>query len=212
MFFFICFYFPSTPFWEINQIPNLTFCIIFHSIINTFYKHNFQNSYLVAVLVRFVIHYKKKRKRNYKRLVWCKQKDSHAEKYLFLTVKYGVSLMLHGCFSSKGPGQLVRIQIQHILNQHLTAFTMKLLQQDNDPKHTMRKKQNKTMVQQVQNDLHCVPSTICQPAAEENKPEESCTFKMRYFHLSHISRGLLLSRQKATFNRISRDCMMVEND
>lgn len=73
-------------------------------------------------------------------LVWCKQKDSHAEKYLVLTVKYGVALMLQGCFSSKGPGQLDRIQIQHILNQHLTAFAMKLLQQDNDPKHTSREK------------------------------------------------------------------------
>ena len=67
------------------------------------------------------------------RWVWCRQKDSHAEKYLSPTVKYGGgSLMLWGCFSSKGPGQHLRIhgimdsKYQQILNPNLTAFARKL--------------------------------------------------------------------------------------
>lgn len=38
------------------------------------------------------------------------QKDSHAEKYLIPTVKYGGgSLILWGYFSIKGPGQPIRV-------------------------------------------------------------------------------------------------------
>ena len=87
---------------------------------------------------------------------WRRQKEIHAEKYLIPTVKYGGgSLMLWGCFSSKGPGQLVRIhgimdsiKYQQILNQNLTASARKLklsrgwiFQQDNEPMHTSKSTQ-----------------------------------------------------------------------
>src|SRR4029434_11053563 len=66
--------------------------------------------------------------------VWRRQKDSHTEKHLILSVKYGGgSLMLWGCFSSKSPGHLVRIhgimdsiKYQQILNENLTAPSSKL--------------------------------------------------------------------------------------
>src|SRR4029434_90025 len=46
----------------------------------------------------------------HQRWVWRRQKDSHTEKSLIPTVKFGGgSLMLWGCFSSKGPGHLVRV-------------------------------------------------------------------------------------------------------
>src|SRR4029434_8567228 len=92
----------------------------------------------------------------HQRWVWRRQKDSHTEKHLIPNVKYGGrSLMLWGCFSSKGPGHLVRIhgimdsiKYQQILNENLTAPSSKLemgrgwtFQQDNDPKHTSKSTQ-----------------------------------------------------------------------
>src|SRR4029434_206181 len=88
----------------------------------------------------------------------------HTEKHLIPNVKYGGgSLMLWGCFSSKGPGHLIRIQgvmeaikYQQILNEILTAPSMKLgmgrgwtFQQDNDPKAHL--KINTRMVHRPQN-------------------------------------------------------------
>ena len=63
--------------------------------------------------------------------------------------------MLWGCFSAKGPGNLVRVhgimnalKYQDILNQNLVASSRKLkmgrhwvFQQDNDPKHTAKSTQ-----------------------------------------------------------------------
>ena len=92
----------------------------------------------------------------HQRWVWRRQKDSHTEKHLIPSVKYGGgSLMLWGCFSSKGPGHLVRIhgimdsiKYQQILNENLTAPSSKLkmgcgwtFQQVNDPKHTSKSTQ-----------------------------------------------------------------------
>src|SRR4029434_9675996 len=92
----------------------------------------------------------------HQRWVWRRQKDSHTEKHLIPNVKYGGgSLMLRGCFSSKGPRHLVRIhgiidsiKYQQILNENLTALSRKLkmgrvwtFQQDNDPKHTSKSTQ-----------------------------------------------------------------------
>src|SRR4029434_5035907 len=64
----------------------------------------------------------------HQRWFWCRQKHSHTEKIPIPNVKYGGgSLMLWGCFSSKGPGHLVRIhgmdsiKYQQILNENLTA-------------------------------------------------------------------------------------------
>uniref|UniRef100_A0AAZ3RC86 Uncharacterized protein n=1 Tax=Oncorhynchus tshawytscha TaxID=74940 RepID=A0AAZ3RC86_ONCTS len=69
----------------------------------------------------------------HQRWLWHGQKDSYAEKYLIPTMKYGGgSLMLWGCFSFKGPGQLVTIhgiidsiKYQQILHQKMTAFARK---------------------------------------------------------------------------------------
>src|SRR4029434_5222422 len=66
--------------------------------------------------------------------VWRRQKDSHTEKHLIPTVKYGGgSLMLWGCFSSKDPGHLVRmhgimdsIEYQQILNENHSLITRSL--------------------------------------------------------------------------------------
>src|SRR4029434_1485197 len=92
----------------------------------------------------------------HQRWVWRRQKNSHTEKHLIPTVKYGGgSLMLWGCFSSKGPGHLVRIhgimdsiKYQQILNENLKAPSSKLemgrgwtFQQDNDPKQTSKSTQ-----------------------------------------------------------------------
>lgn len=82
--------------------------------------------------------------------IWRATKDAHAEKYLIPIVKYGGgSVMLWVFFSSKGPGNLVRVhgimnalKYQDILNQNLLPSARKLkmgrhwvFQQDNDPKH-----------------------------------------------------------------------------
>src|SRR4029434_10669962 len=92
----------------------------------------------------------------HQRYVWRRQKDSHTEKHLIPNVKYGGgSLKLWGCFSSKGPGHIVRIhgimdsiKYQQILNENLTAPSSKLemgrgwtFQQDNDQKHTSKSTQ-----------------------------------------------------------------------
>src|SRR4029434_3985138 len=69
----------------------------------------------------------------HQRWVWRRQKDSHTEKTPIPNVKYGgESLMLWGCFSSKGPGHLLRIhgimdsiKYQQILNENLTAPSSK---------------------------------------------------------------------------------------
>ena len=44
------------------------------------------------------------------RHVWRRNRDAYKEKHLIPTVKYdGGSLMFWGCFNSRGPGALVRI-------------------------------------------------------------------------------------------------------
>ena len=75
--------------------------------------------------------------------------SAYTENNLIPTVKYGGgSVILWGCFSSKGPGNLVRvhgiinsIKYQEIENLNMAAPTWKLklgrhwiFQQDNDPK------------------------------------------------------------------------------
>src|SRR4029434_2032920 len=65
---------------------------------------------------------------------WRRQKESHTEKTRIRNVKYGGgSWMLWCCFSSKGPGHIVRIhgimdsiKYQQILNENLTAPSSKL--------------------------------------------------------------------------------------
>src|SRR4029434_3574929 len=89
----------------------------------------------------------------HQRWVWHRQKDSHTENTPIPNVKNGGgSLMLWGCFSSKGPGHLVRIngimdsiKYQQILNENLTAPSSKLkmgcgwtFQQVNCQKHTSK--------------------------------------------------------------------------
>uniref|UniRef100_A0AAR2LDN2 Tc1-like transposase DDE domain-containing protein n=1 Tax=Pygocentrus nattereri TaxID=42514 RepID=A0AAR2LDN2_PYGNA len=88
--------------------------------------------------------------------VWRNTRAEYAEKHLMPTVKYGGgSVMLWACFSSKGPGNLVRVhgimnalKYQDILKQNLVASARKLkmgrhwvFQQDNDPKHMARSTQ-----------------------------------------------------------------------
>ena len=88
--------------------------------------------------------------------VWRKTKDEYAKKHLMPNVKYrGGSVMLWACFSSKGPGNLVRVHgimtalnYQDILNKNLMASARKLkmgrhwvFQQDNDPKHVAKSTQ-----------------------------------------------------------------------
>src|SRR4029434_8684053 len=58
----------------------------------------------------------------HQRWVWHRQKDSHTEKHLIPTGRNGGgSLMLWGCFSSKGPGHIVRIDgiMDSIKYQHI---------------------------------------------------------------------------------------------
>ena len=86
----------------------------------------------------------------HQRWFWRSQKHSHIEKTPIPNVKYGGgSLMFWGCFSSKGPGHLVRIhgimdsiKYQQILNENLTAPSSKLkmgrgwtFQQDSTPQN-----------------------------------------------------------------------------
>ena len=85
------------------------------------------------------------------RHVWRRNRDAYKEKHLILTVKYGSgSVMFWGCFTSRGPGALVRIdgimnstKYQAILSENLVPSARKLglghrwtFQQDNDSKHT----------------------------------------------------------------------------
>jgi hypothetical protein len=85
------------------------------------------------------------------RYVWRKKNAAFAEQNLVPTVKHGGgSIMLWGCFSAAGTGNLVRIngimdsiKYQEILAQNLQVSAQALglgrkwtFQQDNDPKHT----------------------------------------------------------------------------
>ena len=83
--------------------------------------------------------------------VWRSKGEAYNPKNMVPTVKHGGgNIMLWGCFSSRGTGNLVRIQgtmrkddyIQ-ILDENLKESAEKLelgnnwkFQQDNDPKHT----------------------------------------------------------------------------
>lgn len=90
------------------------------------------------------------------RHVWRRNRDAYKEKHLIPTVKYGGgSVMFWGCFNSRGPGALVRIdgimnstKYQAILAENLVPSARRLrlgrrwtFQQDNDPKHTSRSTQ-----------------------------------------------------------------------
>ena len=83
----------------------------------------------------------------------CRNRDAYKEKHLIPTVKYGGgSVMFWGCFNSRGPGTLVRIdgimnstKYQAILAENLVPSARRLglgrrwtFQQGNDPKHTSR--------------------------------------------------------------------------
>ena len=65
--------------------------------------------------------------------VWCKKKEDYTEKNLIPTVKYGErAVMMWGCFSFKGPGNVVRVygitncvKYQDIFNQNLAASAKK---------------------------------------------------------------------------------------
>uniref|UniRef100_A0A669BVS3 Tc1-like transposase DDE domain-containing protein n=1 Tax=Oreochromis niloticus TaxID=8128 RepID=A0A669BVS3_ORENI len=91
---------------------------------------------------------------NAKRYVWRKTNTAHHSEHTIPTVKYGGgSIMLWGCFSSAGPGKLVRVEgkmdgakYRAILEENLleSAKDLRLgrrftFQQDNDPKHKARK-------------------------------------------------------------------------
>lgn len=90
---------------------------------------------------------------NAKKYVWRKPNTSMNQANTLPTVKHGGgSIMLWGCFSSSGPGQLIRIEgimnsqkYIDILDKNLrkSAKSLKLgvkftFQQDNDPKHTSK--------------------------------------------------------------------------
>ena len=90
---------------------------------------------------------------NQQRYVWRKENEAFKEKNTIATVKHGGgSLMLWGCVSYKGPGNLVKIEgklnaqgFQEILQNNLQDSARNLsmgrnwiLQQDNDPKHTAK--------------------------------------------------------------------------
>lgn len=91
---------------------------------------------------------------NSKRYVWRKPNTAHHPKHTIPTVKHGGgSIMLWGCFSSAGTGQLVRIEgkmdaakYTQILEENLRPSARQLkmgrwftFQHDNDPKHTAKK-------------------------------------------------------------------------
>ena len=90
---------------------------------------------------------------NQKKYVWRRPGTEFAPHNTIPTVKHGGgSIMLWGCFSAEGTGELVRVQgimdgtqYRQILNENLfkSARDLKLgrrftFQQDNDPKHTAR--------------------------------------------------------------------------
>jgi len=87
---------------------------------------------------------------NSKKYVWRKKNTAFDPKHTIPTVKHGGgSIMLWGCFSSSGTGQLVKINgimdgavYRNILGQNLMKSARQLkmsrhfvFQQDNDPKH-----------------------------------------------------------------------------
>lgn len=85
--------------------------------------------------------------------VWRKEGEAYDEHFTVPTVKHGGgSIMVWGCFSSAGTGNLHVIEgnmnaesYQHILAQHMIPSAHRLIgrqfvfQQDNDPKHTANK-------------------------------------------------------------------------
>lgn len=88
-----------------------------------------------------------------KRYVWRKSNTAHQPGNTIPTLKYGGgTIMLWGCFSAAGTGNIVRIdgrmngaQYREILDKNLRPSAKKLklrkklvFQQDNDPKHTAR--------------------------------------------------------------------------
>lgn len=90
------------------------------------------------------------------RYVWRQNRDAYKDRHLILTVKYGGgSVMFWGCFNSRGPEALVKIddimnstKYQAILADNLVASARRLglgrmwtFQQDIDPKHTSRSTQ-----------------------------------------------------------------------
>lgn len=90
---------------------------------------------------------------NTKKYVWRKPNTADDQAHTIPSVKHGGgSIMLWGCFSSSGPGELVRVQgimnsgkYIDILEENLfkSAKSLNLgrkftFQQDNDPKHTAR--------------------------------------------------------------------------
>ncbi|KAL0163166.1 hypothetical protein M9458_042562, partial [Cirrhinus mrigala] len=90
---------------------------------------------------------------NSKRYVWRKSGTAHHLSNTVLTVKHGGgSIMLWGCFSASGTGQLVAIEgkmnvakYRDILDENLLQSAQDLrlgrrftFQQDNDPKHTAK--------------------------------------------------------------------------
>lgn len=91
---------------------------------------------------------------NSKRYVWRKPNTAHHPKHTIPTVKHGGgNIMLWGCFSSAGTGQLVRIEgkmdaakYTQILEENLRPSARQLkmgrsftFQHDNDPKHTAKR-------------------------------------------------------------------------
>jgi hypothetical protein len=91
--------------------------------------------------------------KNTKRYIWRKKGTAHEPRYTIPTVKHGGgSILLWGCFSAAGPGELVTIKgimdsekYREILQANLmkSAKALRLgrnflFQQDNDPKHVSK--------------------------------------------------------------------------